>query len=50
MSSDKLEIKYQLNNKSGEKNITEKEVSQYVEARMQEIFSNDNKRNIKGRY
>ena len=38
MSSDKLEIKYQLNNKSGEKNITEKEVSQYVEARMQEIF------------
>ena len=38
MSSDKLEIKYQLNNKSGEKNITEKELSQYVEARMQEIF------------
>ena len=38
MSSDQLEIKYQSNNKSKEKTITEKEVSQYVEARMQEIF------------
>ncbi|MBA65843.1 MAG: cell division protein FtsA [Candidatus Marinimicrobia bacterium] len=38
MSSDKLDIKFQSNNDSKERSITEKKVSQYVEARIQEIF------------
>ena len=38
MSSNKLDIKYYPNRGSKEKTISEQEVSQYVEARMQEIL------------
>jgi len=38
MSSSQLDIKYQPNRGSEEKTISEQEVSQYVEARMQEIL------------
>ena len=38
MSSNQLNIKYRPNRESEEKTISEKEVSQYVEARMQEIL------------
>ena len=38
MSSNQLDIKYRPNRESEEKTISEKEVSQYVEARMQEIL------------
>ncbi len=38
MSSDKLNIEFQSNNDSKKQTITEKKVSQYVEARIQEIF------------
>jgi len=38
MSSDELDIKYSPNKESEEKTISEQEVSQYVEARMQEIL------------
>ena len=38
MSSNQLDIKYHPNRESEEKTISEKEVSQYVEARMQEIL------------
>ena len=38
MSSSQLNIKYRPNRESEEKTISEKEVSQYVEARMQEIL------------
>ena len=38
MSSNQLDIKYHPNRESEEKTISEQEVSQYVEARMQEIL------------
>jgi len=38
MSSNQLDIKYRPNRESEEKTISEQEVSQYVEARMQEIL------------
>ena len=38
MSSNQLNIKYRPNRESEEKTISEQEVSQYVEARMQEIL------------
>ena len=38
MSSNQLDIKYRPNRESKEKTISEQEVSQYVEARMQEIL------------
>ena len=38
MSSDKLNIKSESNNNLEDRPITEKEVSKYVEARIQEIF------------
>ena len=38
MSSNQLNIKYHPNRESEEKTISEQEVSQYVEARMQEIL------------